>query len=292
MKIQLVALYVCLSISSVVFARGIIREDAQLVGGTATVGLISPFPSIVQISVGCTATKVGQKTFLTAAHCVFDFAAKAKNPLFTDGASLQITNLPNPHNWLPWATVTIETTVIDPDFLSKCSSIVCDDSSVDSALDVAVFRVNEDTPLLPLSAVDYRFVLPGDPVFIMGYGCEVGAGPSAPQGVPGDPTLPNNRLKYQATRIASDSVPGSVGIPPLSPIHLFNFFTAGQATDPTSASTCPGDSGGPVILNLPDGRYVVGVNSAGYGDSATDASPVNQHARLSKAVTWMPAQVR
>lgn len=291
MKLRLVTASICLAIGTMAIAHGIVREDAQLVGGTPTVGESSPFPSVVELSTGCTATKVGSKTFLTAAHCVFDFAARGKQSDYHDNATLSITNNPNPRS-TSWKSVTIETTIVDPGFQTACSAVTCDDDIVNTSLDVAVFRIKEDTASIPVAAVDYRFVLPADPVFIMGYGCETGSGPSAPQGVPGDPTLPFGRLKYQATRVSRDTVAELVGIPVLSPSHLLNFFTAGKPTDPTSASLCPGDSGGPVILNLPEGRYVVGVNSGGYGDSATDATPVNQHARLTNAVVWMPSEIR
>lgn len=265
-------------------------EETNLTGGTVPpVVSLPPYPGVVNLlsSVNrCTASKVGARRFLLAAHCVFDFSQNRMLPAYADNATISVTNLPHPFSGIPWVSLTIQHTHANPAFLSACSAAPCSyDGMIQQAADVALIIVKEDTPLITQAYVNFGTLGQGTAIDIMGYGCE--AGRTGPGGVPGDPSLPWGRLKYHSTRVQAPSILSNLGLPVTSPLQNHHFFTAGKALDATEASLCPGDSGGPIFLGDGQRAYVVGVNGAQTSWDSTETSVVNIHAKLSTVQTWL-----
>lgn len=288
---QLLALLVCLGLSSMGWARGAHgngSEGVELIGGTAH-GPLQPslYPSVINLNGFCTATKVGARTFITAAHCLMAASGDYKE-IFKRGQSFSITNLPNPYDGIPWLPVHTELAKADPGYAAACAAGACDASTAQNHTDIGIFQIQEDTPLIPVAAMDYRYILPNDVIDIVGYGCEaLGGGPRTPE-----PNLSFGRMKYVTTRVGGTALTDSVHLPADALVQTLAFFTFGHAADPASGGLCEGDSGGPAFLRAPGVFAVVGVNGSRWSNDAGTDTQANQHSRLSNAVPWMPAYIR
>jgi hypothetical protein len=127
----------------------------------------------------------------------------------------------------------------------------------ESAADIAVIEVAEDTPAIPEARVELDTIAPGTRVVEVGWGCE--ASTRTP-----DPDLGRFKAQEQTT-LPPEPELALVG-PPLSEeesISIKNayLFTPGKTKDASASSLCPGDSGGPLYLQNNSDPRVVGVNS-------------------------------
>ncbi len=285
-KIAMGFLGLALSVSASSFA---------LINGTLPVDSDPhPFPNTVHIryksghAAFCTASRIGSKTFLTAAHCVFDPSTRTLSRI-SRGMKIQWTNEANPQTVLGdpdagWTDATVDDVYINPEVWDKCQPGACD-NIYDKAPDVAVIRLLE-TPELRNSSgvvvspayVDFTHAATGNSVVMTGYGCESYAGPDPfPAG--------NARLKYGSTIIVGNDI--FSWFPFWRPSEDVTFYSAGNALIPGAPSGCPGDSGGPVYRDDGVRNNIVGVISRGSWDPLTGQGKVNFFARVESLATWI-----
>jgi hypothetical protein len=161
-----------------------------------------------------------------------------------------------------WQSVEVERTVIHPAWLEAAERtprviVLGTKPPPDVALIVLTEESASRIDQLPITPIDPTPVSDGEPVWIMGYGCEQGVDAAVlyPEG--------NPRLKaVETATLAADSlIHDGMFIPAgrAGQIHGRYTVTAGKLLDETSASLCPGDSGGPVYRQ--DGAAIIGVNA-------------------------------
>jgi hypothetical protein len=118
--------------------------------------------------------------------------------------------------------------------------------------DVAIIDIDVDTPDIPIVRVDLNPVSLGDPVTLLGYGCEAH-----------DQTPSPYRLKLQNTTVSGkDSLDTGRRATAIGSYVVTNALNR----DPSSATLCPGDSGGPLYRAIDGEQLVVGINALVRGD--------------------------
>ncbi len=269
-------------------------EDELISGTQAADG---QWPSTLLLTSGCTASKVGPRHILLAAHCVEGDAAADYAP----GATLQVTNKPlvdyrRDTVFNRVREVQIEKTVVHPIWKQEKANAWSPDGQdpievwgVNAPPDVAVVVLTETSASrikdIPTASVDLAPVNAGDPIAIMGYGCEQGASVTSAQ-------IVTSKLKFQKTQalpLSSQDHEGSV-IPERPAGYRANLgqqylFSPGFNRSTKEASICPGDSGGPVYRDNGKANVIVGVN-AYYSfkfDDPKGISVTNWHTRLDTA---------
>jgi alpha-tubulin suppressor-like RCC1 family protein len=207
----------------------------ELVGGH--VALESDYPATVQIAAHdktCTATKLGPHHFLTAGHCVTIGTTGVPWPAGTTG-TLSADNLGANRRDL-----TVVQNRLGPSYPLAADP---------SAPDIAVLEVAESSPDIPVAVVDVTPLVPGNAVVKCGYGCD-----EQPTwtGLRAHPVLipPQDFIHPPASAAMMAALLPSYAV------------TKRISADPTSASLCFGDSGGPLYRDLPSELLVVGVNSS------------------------------
>jgi hypothetical protein len=177
-----------------------------------------------------------------------------------------------------------------------CLTTACSDAqtlTAPYAPDLAIVELDADVPWWFGTSVIPRARYNSDAeVFLAGYGCETGVG--------GPPPSPA-RLKMAYTRTLSVSHINDFGqkVPPalLWQFENSDIVTAGKLADASSASLCPGDSGGPLLLSSPaangpvyPSNMVIGVNAYYTFRAGSGVSQRNIHARLydnGVTLTWL-----
>lgn len=174
----------------------------------------------------CTATKLGEHHFLTAAHCV-DSAVVGDRLHVTNQIDGNF-NSPDAYTWLTFDGITIHPT--------------WDGAVASDGADVAIFDVKEATPNIPAfeqEQFDTRVFPDGEWARSIGYGC--------------DDTGSNDGQKqwadFQAYSRSSlhDSEEGE--------------YRRSIVSFTPPVRVCPGDSGGPLIQTRGGHWRIVGVNS-------------------------------
>ena len=253
---------------------------------------------------GCTATRVGPRHILTAAHCVMATKTRDVDPRYNRGQFLSITQSVDDQNASDWSTISVGRVWVHPSYVAAftlgCSwSLTCTRDF--GASDVAVIETMNDMPSTISSARvgTSRYEAAGYQrrVYIAGYGCENGIDlrerpPSWP------PAPPETRsIGFSVAPIEPLSSINNYG-PVLNNAQFWSFggsylLTPGLSHPNGTASLCPGDSGGPVFLArsaFPGGpafhtNVVIGVNvDYTFADVKKDTplvSTFNIHTRLS-----------
>ena len=232
----------------------------------------------------CTATKIGPREFLTAAHCVTEAATGQPRPAFQPGGRIGVSNLTSPRKRADLVPLTVTALLLHPDYGAGLARFAAykaeriahygreDQEAQREAIqervrvgphftdrfpDIALVQVKEPTPAIATAEVDCRPLAAGELVQLVGYG--VGASRRS-SGAEGEGPFGTRRWG-ETTVIRVDAV---------------NFYTYGGLLRAGAVSLAPGDSGGPVLRQ---GR-VVGVHGTVYGLSRRDAGRSNMSVNL------------
>lgn len=277
-----------------------VRPSAALHQGTAD--LDGRYPAVVTIGTQtetfCSATKIGTRQLLTAAHCVVDAQSGALRPSFEPGEEIFVNQAPVQPQPGGGERITVARTLLAPEYRRGLEAFraykaqrlaaaregdgtgsalpeLTAEASLQQRLrlrhhfaarypDAALIELSTDTPGIPALAVRAVAPAPGDEVVLVGYGCAR----------PGAKTSGPVRRGWGRTRvIRADAI---------------NFYSmAGQKRD-GAPSLCPGTSGGPVLRQ----GQVIGVNSVVYGLNAKAGARSNMAVNLAPLAEWLHSAVR
>jgi len=240
----------------------------------------------------CSATKIGPRRFLTAAHCVMDIDSGHLNPTHQRGGSLRISNAVSPKTLDDFIPVQVTETHVHPDFLagleearaSRAERIDRLEKKYEGAQlvwhlsrlkekhllttrvpDVAVIEVDQLTPSIATADLDLESSLKDANVTLVGYGC---------QSIEEWNERPNHP-SYGERRWADTRV---------LRIDFVNFYSSARRTHADGPSLCPGDSGGAVMYN----GKLVGVHGATFQPDAAGRARSNMAVNLRELKRWPP----
>lgn len=242
------------------------HEQALIGGGPAAA---DAFRSTVGIADVCTAAKVGERLFLTAAHCVAigrPFRGMPVPEDFPPNDGVLDRFLPGQSLLINWGldaddgeqgSFSIVATTIHPSWW-QCP--LCQEPIVSQggAADIALIEIAEDTPDIPEARVELDAIATGTPVLKVGWGCEerTNIDPSTLSlgryKLASAVTIPVAEIRHDSSRLSDEQV---------ATVDAAYTITAGHAQNDANASLCLGDSGGPVYLPVNDDARIVGVNS-------------------------------
>jgi hypothetical protein len=225
--------------------------------------------SVLLVDNRCTAARIGERHLLLAAHCVLALSSSGRSLLpildanYKRGGKIEVTDS-NDVAAARYRELTVVRTHVHPAWLSECGASGCAfDHSIRGVAppDIAVIETVESPPGT-IATVDTGHVASGDPLMLVGYGCEETLN---------DPSAPR-RLKYAMTEAidASSSLNG---------FAQRAYFETGGVESEGAASLCPGDSGGPVF-RAGSGARIVGINAYYTFGDESGISETNLHTRI------------
>ena len=243
----------CASASPDADTTDAVGANNALIGGQPAT--VERFPSTVYLKTGCTATKVGERFLLTAAHCVL--STSSNDPKWKAGDPLGVSRVPaNGYRDLPVAAVHVH-----PDWLKGCAEAYCASSLVSTKLDapdVAVIEFASDIGGgIPNAKIETTPLAPAADVIEIGFGCTEGVSKKDERT---DKTLLFADAKLvDATHAVHDgSGLANVDLPNIGANYA---LTDGPGRSAKKSGLCPGDSGGPLYRETKGALVVVGVNS-------------------------------
>ena len=187
------------------------------------------FPASVKIrdNYFCSAVKTGDKTFLTAAHCVYDW---------TEGQTLEITN--HVDGRTGWQQLSIDTITKHPSYTWQQNTDNLRNLNPDFeeplSIDLATITFDSSSPTIPAAELYHATIGQDQSVTFTGYGCE------------GENTAPRG-LKFGTTTVVH-----------ISNNHIWTDFNNDLVR------TCSGDSGGPLYIEDGGVLKVSGIVSGSY----------------------------
>jgi hypothetical protein len=236
----------------------------------------------------CSATKIAEKRFLTAAHCLADTSTGTLASAFATGRKIEVSNAVIPRQ-SDFVILHVERADMHPDFVQvlerfhsykekiineyrnqyegadleqRIRRIEADNHITGRYPDLAVVTVRESTPGIPIADIDFAPLTAEESVHLVGYGCEISQYEL--------PASEHGRRRWGETRV--------IRIDPV------NFYTFAHRIRPGSPSLCPGDSGGPVMRT----GKVVGVNGTAYGLNGKLGARSNMSVNLGGYKAWAP----
>lgn len=245
----------------------------KLIGGR--VANESELKSTVRINNGCTASKIEERTFMLAAHCMTDVKLATVSSEYLPGAPVDIST-----HYGERITTTIDSSSAHSTYLNLVKKKLASGSRTNggalSSFDIGVFRVTEDTLTIPVTRVDFDYIAAGEEIVIGGYGCQDSIHTFKD---PGTYKISNSKV-MSGSLIVSDYYKRDI-----THTNRYNFYSAGKTLSAEAASLCPGDSGGPVYSKK--SKKIIGVNSQYIFGDASGVSLVNTHVRLNELKTWI-----
>lgn len=193
----------------------------------------------------CSMTKVGLRHFLTAAHCVVDKEPAALRARFRPGQSIVVRH-GILHSEMARHELTVYETRVMQEYLSHAG-----DTELNS--DLALVVVNEETPSIGLATIANEKPMPGQKIYLSGFGCEDLADNGG-----------ERRLK--------------IGLTEVSELTDWRIVVGAWTTNGEHVEGCKGDSGGAAWL-LKDGEMrLAGVNSSLRPEVATFVTRIDSGA--------------
>lgn len=229
----------------------------------------------------CTASKIGTKFIITAAHCVYGKDIKTLG--WSNSSEIDLTDENTNLYGLYVKNVNIHPSYELSEMLGQSSR----------ATDIAILEVDmskgnyvEKFQNLPSMELDFDPVMAGEKLQTLGYGCEA----------PGDYGNPLSHKKsaeletlpYSSLATECAAVPSAINK------QAFEIYKSKMVSSTLlsggKASLCDGDSGGPTLRN----GKIVGINSSLLIDqrSQTEEAYLNLHSRISEAQTWINNIIR
>jgi len=264
-------------------------DENNLTGGTAATE--GQFPSTLYVRNNCTASKVGPRHILTAAHCV---VGEDGSISWIYQTNFDVTTKVAVDNYAPdfagWIHVSPKQIHLPPGVTAAVlghqriwgwgehADIAIVEVDINDEASTAAFDA------IPTASIDTDPLVTDEVVTIQGYGCE--------NGFEGPKDYQNVRLKHQATKVATYELLNQEA--PTLTVYTSNydgrqfFATRGQGRRAEEASLCPGDSGGPVYRGAGAGaNRIVGINSRGWrGTDVNEIGTTNAHTRVDAQTQW------
>ena len=278
---------------ALLLALGLSAQAAALVGGQPDTDADYSYAVFFKVDGQrrCTATKIGPRAFLTAAHCVVDISKGGLVQAFEPGGTILLTNRAEPKGDSDYRSLTVEATRLPPAFEAalhrlheyqeeqiagyrwrysgenlerRIRRVQADSRISDRFPDAAIVRLRLETPEIPVAPFDLKPLAAGAQAVLVGYGCERASDLMRRDRA----TLPVRRTWGETRVIRVDKV---------------NFYTFAAELRPGTPVLCPGDSGGPVV----SGGRVVGVHGTVWGlHPMTDTARSNMSVNLAAIADW------
>jgi V8-like Glu-specific endopeptidase len=210
-----------------------VDETTQpITAGSPVRSNVAPYNSVIDWY-GCSATKIGARRFLTAAHCFDERMDKEGTIITADVGGLGKAN----------QDVKFTRIDIHPSWVSPGLEDVEKD---DGAYDIAVFEIDTDTASIPTRPLRTGFVDVGTSFLVVGYGCD----------------------KAQANGGTGAKQQGTFTAASESDTNRNNH----TILDLGSPVVCGGDSGGPAFIKLRSGTWQIAGVTATRGTTAPVSS--------------------
>jgi hypothetical protein len=212
-----------------------IDETTQpITGGSPVRSNVAPYNSVIDWY-GCSATKIGARRFLTAAHC-WEERMDKENTIISAG----LGGLGKPDQKdVKFVRIDIHPSWVSPGLLKA-------EDMDNGAYDIAVFEIDDDTASIPTRPVRTGFVDVGTSFLVVGYGCD--------KSVDGG----GSGAKQQGTFTAASE----------SDTNRNNH----TILDLGSPIVCGGDSGGPAFIKLKSGTWQIAGVTVTRGTTASVSS--------------------
>ncbi len=244
----------------------------------------------------CSATKIGARRFLTAAHCVVDTGSGELHPAFRADGSIAISNAAAPRAAEDFITAIVHHTRLAPAFRQGMERFIAFKRKRVAAFkeqfagtellrriakmeakhhftarypDAAVVQIDRATPSIPTASIDLDALAAEQTVTLVGYGCAHLADRQDEQ-----QRQPFGRRRWARTQVIR--------------VDAVNFYSYAEHLRADAPSLCPGDSGGPVLRD----DKVVGVHGTVYGIGAAGGAHSNMSVNLHALRTWDAIQDR
>lgn len=219
-----------------------VRAAPNLINGIPVGDL---FKGVGTFNAGCTITKVGKHQFISAAHCVSS-RLPTLNLRFKDFNG----------------SVKVRSAHMHPSWIQDCSTFRCTGTEVGSSRmtpgrsDVVFINVVEETPSIPVIAVNFNALLEGTEVALVGAGCTRSVEPGG-----------RSKMRYAITKTAAPKLlthERSLYKLISEITGKANWITPGYGVSVSNASLCPGDSGGPMLSKNNLGSWEIAGIAADY----------------------------